>query len=278
MAEDHAETAASLAESLETFERDVAASSIAAFMTDKPFIIDMKVVGDLLSAAAGEGGRVDPELLDRLIDPVARRAARDLCGQLSERQTLLAQLGHSMRDAEGWNVGKRLVAAADFARARGRRLDPDQHRVRLAEIDGAVADAHKVIVAASQLPLSWTSSGRTLTDIRDEAKRIAEQSPDVLSLRRGDQMDSVAALAIEIDNTVSCLSTEIGRIRKALPSAGGSHSPSELRNAAAVIDGVGFFGRIGSAYKAARRLNQTGFSGDVGVRHSAAILAVSSAL
>jgi hypothetical protein len=211
-------------------------------------MIDMKAIGNLLSAAARKGGRVDPELLDKLTDPVARRAARDLCGQLSERQTLVAQLGHSLRDAEGWNVGKRLAAAADFARARGRRLDPEQHRVRLAEIEGAVAEAHKVIGAASRLPQSWTSSGRTLTDIRDGAKRIAEQSPDVLSLRRGDPLASVEAVAIEIDTTVSRLSTEIGRIRQALPSAGGSHNPGELRNAAAAIDGAGFLGRMGSAY------------------------------
>lgn len=252
MAEDYAETAASLAESLEIFERDVAASSIAVFMTANPFVIDMKANCDLFSAAAREGGRVDPELLDRLTDPVARRAVRDLCGQLSERQTLVAQLGHSLRDAEGWNVGKRLAAAADFARARGGRLDPEQHLVRLAEIEASVADAHEVIDAASRLPRSWTSSGRTLTDIRDGARRIAEQSPDVLSLRRGDPTASVEAVAIEIDNTVSRLSTEIGRIRQALPSAGGAHNPGELRNAAAAIDGAGFFGRMGSVYKAAR--------------------------
>ena len=258
MAEDFAETADSLARSLENFERDFADSSIAVFMTENPFVIDMKAICDLFSAAAREVGRVDLELLDRLTNPVARQAARDLCGQLNERKTLRAQLSHSLRDAEGSNVGKRLAAAADFARARHKRLDPELHRVRLAEIEGALADTREVVGAASPLPRSWTFSGRTLRDIHEGAKRIAEQSPDVLSLRRGDQaafpMASVEAVAIEIDDTVSGLSTEIGRIQRALPSADGSHNPGVLRNAAATIDGAGFFARMGSAYRAARKI------------------------
>ncbi|WP_417682760.1 DUF4011 domain-containing protein [Roseibium sp.] len=252
VAEDHAEAAHSIAEELEVFERDIAGSSIAMFMTANPFVIDMKKIGNLLSTAARDEGRVTPDLLDTLTDPAARRAARDLCGQVSERQTLMAQLGHSLHDADGWNVSKRLAAAAEFAKARGGRLDPEQHRTRLAEIEGAIAEARVVLGAASRLPQSWTSSGRPLTEIRDGAKRIAAQSPGVLSLRCGDPMASVDALAMEIDTQISRLSTEIGRIRQAIPSAGGVHDAGELRNAAAVIDSAGFFGRMGSTYKAAR--------------------------
>ncbi|HPG22891.1 MAG TPA: DUF4011 domain-containing protein, partial [Amaricoccus sp.] len=252
IAEDHAEAARVIAEALEGFETDIAGSSIAVFMTANPFVVDMKKIGDLLSSAAREEGRVDPDLLDTLTDPAARRAARDLCGQISERQTLMAQLGHSLRDAEGWNISKRLAAAAEFAKARGRRLDPAQHRTRLAEIEEAITDGRSILAAASRLPQSWTSMGRTLAEIRDGSRRIAAQSADTLSLRRGDPMVSVNAMAVEIESQISRLSSEIGRIRQALPSAGGIHNPGELRNAAAIIDGAGFFGRMGSAYKAAR--------------------------
>lgn len=252
IAEDCAEAARSISEALEVFERDIAASSIAVFMTANPFVVDMKKIGDLLSAAAREEGRIAPDLLDNLTDPAARRAAQDLCGQINERQTLLVQLGHSLRDAEGWNVSNRLAAAAEFAKARGRRLDPEQHRTRLAEVEGAIAEAQVVLGAASRLPQNWTSSGRKLTEIRDEAGRIATQAPDVLSLRRGDPMASADTVAAEIDSQVSRLSKEIGRIRQAMPAAGGSHNAGEIRNAAAAIDGTGFFGRMGSAYKAAR--------------------------
>lgn len=253
IAEDHAEAARTIAEVLEGFETDIAESSIAVFMTANPFVVDVKKLGELLSTAAREEGRVDPDLLDTLTDPAARRAARDLCGQISERQTLVAQLAHSLRDAEGWNISKRLATAAEFAKARGQCLDPARHRTRLAEIEKAIAAARLVLAAAVRLPQSWTTMGQTLTEIRDGARRIAAQSPDILSLRRGDPMASVNALADEIESHVSRLSSEIGRIRQALPSAGGAHNPGELRNAAAAIDGVGFFGRMGSGYKAARK-------------------------
>ncbi|MCC5974183.1 MAG: DUF4011 domain-containing protein [Rubellimicrobium sp.] len=252
IAEDHAEAALAIAEALECFERDIAGSSIAAFMTANPFVVEVTKIGALLSAAGREKGRVDPDLLKTLTDPAARRAARDLCGQISERQTIVAWLGHSLRDAEGWNIDKRLAAAAEFAKARGRRLDPGQHRTRLAEIEDAIATARAVLVAASRLPQSWTSMGRTLEEVRDGARRIAAQSPDVLSLRCGDPMDSVNAVAVAIEAQVSHLSSGISRIRQALPSADGRHDAGELRKAAAAIDGAGFFGRMGSAYKASR--------------------------
>ena len=212
----------------------------------------MAKIGAILSAAAREEGRVDPEILHALIDPATRRAARDLCCQIGERQTLLARLGHTLRDAEGWQVTKRLAAAAEFAKARGGRLDPGKHRARLAEIEDAITAGQAVLEGASLLPKSWTTTGRTLSDIRNCAQRIAAHSPEVLALRLGDPMGSVPAVAIEMEAQVSRLSTEISRIRQALPYAGGPHNAAELRTAAAAMDGAGFFGRMGSAYKAAR--------------------------
>lgn len=251
IAEDHAEAARAIAAALEDFEKDIAAASIAVFMTANPFVVDMKKIGDMFAAAVRQEGRFDPDLLAKLIDPVARRAARDLCGQISERQIIVSQLSHNLRDAEGWNISERLAAAAEFAQTHGRRLDPAQHRARLTEIETAIAAAHVVLAAATLLPQSWTSMGRTLAEIGNEARRLAAQSPDILSLRRGDPMASVNAVAVEIESYVSKLSSEIGRIRQALPSAGGVHNPSELRNAANVIESAGFLGRMGSAYKAA---------------------------
>ncbi len=252
VAEDHAEAARAIAGALQAFETDIAGSSIAAFASANPFAVDMRKIGDLLSAVAREEGRVDPDLLVTLADPVARRAARDLCGQISERQTLVAGLGHSLRDAEGWNISKRLAAAAEFAKARGHRLDPVEHRRRLAEIEEEIGAVRVALAAAARLPKSWTSLGRTITEIRIGARLIAAQSPDALNLRLGDPVAAVDALAVEIESQVSRLSREIGRIRQALPSAGGTHDAGQLRDAAAAIDNAGFFGRAGSAYKSAR--------------------------
>lgn len=252
IAEDHAEAARAIAAALDNFETDIAGTSLAVFMTADAFVVDMKKIGDLLSAAAREEGRFDLDLLAALTDPANRRIARDLCGQISERKTLLSQLANSLRDAEGWNISNRLTAAAEFAKAHGQRLDPTQHRTRLAEVEEAIATARAVLAASAQLPKSWTSTGRMLTQVGDEARRIAAQSPDILSLRRGDPMDSVGAVALEIESHISELSTEIGRIRQTLPSADGTHNPTELRSVATAIDGTGFIGRMGSTYKAAR--------------------------
>ncbi len=252
VAEDHAQTADELADALVRFEEDIAGSAIAVFMTANPFVIDMAKVGALLAAAAREEGRIDPDLIEALTDPSARRAARDLCGQISERQTLVARLGHSLRDAEGWNIEKRLTAAADFAKARGKVLDPERHRNRLAEIEEAISAATKVLAAAQRLPQSWTGMSRTLAEICTAAQRIAAQAPDVLALRRGDPMGSVTAIAVEIESHLSRLSSDIGRIRQALPSADGTHNAGELRTAADAIHRAGFFGRMGSTYKASR--------------------------
>ena len=251
IAEDCAEAACVIAETLECFEADISGSPIAVFMTGNPLMVDMKKLSALLAAAAREEGRIDPDLLVTLTDSVVRRDVRDLCGQISARNALVAQLAHSLWEVEGWNISKRLEAACEFAKARGRRLYPDQHRTRLAEIEEAITATRFVLAAAACLPQSWTSV-RTLAEIRDGARRISAQSSDILALRRGDPAATINAMAVEIKSNVSKLSSELCRIRQALPSADDSYNPDELRKAAAAIDGAGFLGRMGAAYKVAR--------------------------
>lgn len=254
IAEDHAATAGDLAEALTTYVHDIASSAVGVFLKENPFVIDMTAIGAPLAAAAHQERRVDPDLIEKLTDRDTRRAVRELCGQIVERQTLLARLNHYLRDPEGWNIESRLAAATDFAREHGQTLDADRHRARLANIEAAFAVGIETIAAAKLLPRSWTGSGLTLTEIQVGAKNIASQPSDILALRRADPMGSVPAIAVDLENNLIRLLTELSGIRQTMPSADGLDSASDMRSAAATIDNAGLFGRMGAAYKAARQI------------------------
>ena len=260
VAEDHAAAAGGLAATLSSYQRDILSSEIAVLLRSNPFNVDMDVVGRLLSTAAQQEDHIDIDLLEKLIDKGVRRNVRDLCGQIQERQTLVARLSNSLRDPDGWNIDNRLKASIEFTRSHGDKLNPEQHKTRLAEILANVDAAKTITAAARLLPQNWTGSGVSLSEIQAGAKRLAAKSPEARRLRHPDPRSSVVEVAAEIEDRKSTLASEIERIRNTLPGASGTHDPGELRKAAATLEDAGLVGRMGSAFKTAR-LTYTGILG-----------------
>jgi len=251
-AEDHAATAAELAEALAGYDRDIRASELAIFITKNSFAMDMDAIGKLLTAAAREEGRIDADLLETLIDPGSRRAARDLCGQIQERQAIVARLGHRLRDPEGGNLVNRLKAAAEFATEHDSSLNPARHKTRLDSILVEIELAKAIITAARALPQRWTNSARTLADIHAETRRIADQPQEVRELRCADADGTVSDMSTKIEKRIAFLRDWLERIRQVLPLAGDDHDPDALRSAGKMIETSGFFGRMSSRFRAAR--------------------------
>ncbi len=254
LAEDIAATAGELADTLDVYQHDITNSEISVFLTANPFLVDMEAIGKLLVALARDQERIDLDLIETLTDPSIGRLARQLCSQVRERQTLLAVLGQFLRDPEGEDTDARLKSAAEFAATTGNRLDPAQHERRIAELAGRIISVEKAIKSAKALPEIWTNSGKTLAEIQAEARRIAAQPDEILGLRRADPLDSLAEVARDLEARLSSLSGELNLLRQAIPAAGGHHNAAEIRSAAGVVETVGIFGRLGSAFKVARNI------------------------
>ncbi|MBC7285926.1 DUF4011 domain-containing protein [Hoeflea sp.] len=132
-AEDIAMTASQIVDGIEDYRRALSGSALSVLMPNAIFKADMTAIGQLLVRIENHADRIAPELVETLIDAAARRSVRDLCGQIEERQTVMARLARSLRDAVGWNIEARLGAARDFAAENGKSISPERHRVRLAK-------------------------------------------------------------------------------------------------------------------------------------------------
>jgi len=251
-AEDIATTAVQIADGIEAVRRSVAGSALSVLMPDAIFNADMAMVGQILVQIERHADLIDADLVEALVSSGARRSVRELCGQIHERQTVMARLARSLRDAGGWNISARLVAALDFAAENGKTVFPEQHKARLEGLLERIASGERVIEVAKRLPSFWTSSGRKLSEIQADASRIAAQDEDALKLRRADPHGTVKEVADEIEGHLSSLSSEIGRIRQAIPGAGGAHVPTQIRRAADTIEQSGALRVFSGTYKAAR--------------------------
>lgn len=251
-AEDIAMTATQIADGIEGYRRALSGSVLSVLMPDAIFKTDMAAIGQLLARIENHADHIDADLVETLIAAGARRSVRELCGQIEERRTVMARLARSLRDAEGWNIEARLGAARDFAAENGKSISPEQHRARLADLRERIAAGETIIEAARRLPSVWTASGRKLSEIQSDAARIAAQDDAVLGLRRADPLGTVKDVAAEVESRLSSLSTEIGRIRQALPGAGGTHDADQIRRAGETIEQSGVLRGFSGAYKAAR--------------------------
>ncbi len=221
-------------------------------MPDAIFKADMTTIGQLVSRIDSHADRIDPDLVETLVDIGARRAVRDLCRQIEERQTMMARLSRFLCDPEDWNIEVRLGAAQKFAAENGKSISPERHRSRLAYLRERIASGETIIKAARRLPPAWTAAGRKLSEVQRDAARIAAQDTAVLGLRRADPLGTVKDVAAEVESRLSTLSAEIGRIRQALPDAGGAHDASQIRRAGETIEQSGMLRVFSGTYKVAR--------------------------
>ena len=251
-AEDIAMIATQIVEGIEGYRRALSGSALSVLMPSAIFKADMDVIGQLLAHIENQSDRLDADLVETLVAADARGAVRELCGQIEERQTVMARLSRSLRDAEGWNIEARLGAARDFAAQNGSSISPERHRTRLEDLRERIASGETTIAAARHLPSAWTASERKLSDIQSDAARIAAQDDAVLGLRRADPLGTVKEVAVEVESHLSSLSTEIGRIRQALPGASGAHDASQISRAGETIEQSGMLRVLSSNYKAAR--------------------------
>ena len=251
-AEDISVTALKLADQIESLRRSMAGSALAALMSEEIFKGDVSQVGQVVARIDEHVDRIDVGLVEVLFSASARRSVREFCGQLQERQTVTARLARSLRDASGWNIEERLSAARDFADQNGKTISPERHGSRHADLLKAVTPVERIVEAAKRLPDAWTNSDRKLSEIRADALRIASQSEAVLSLRIPDPLCAAKSVAAEIERRLTALSSKIGRIRQALPGAGGSHDAAQIRRAAKIIERSGPLRFLSSSYKSAR--------------------------
>jgi very-short-patch-repair endonuclease/RecA/RadA recombinase len=251
-AEDIAATATEIAEGVEEYRHALSGSALSLLMPTAIFTAEISTISQLLALIEAHADSIDPDLIETLVAAGALRSVRELCGQIEEKQTVMARLARSLRDAEGWNIEARLGAARDFAVENGKSISPERHRSRLEKLRERISSGEITIAAAQRLPSSWTASGRKLSEIKGDANRIIVQDDAVLSIRRADPLGNVKDVAVEIEGRLSSLAAEIGRIRQALPDAGGSHDASQIRRAGETIEQSGVMRVFSGSYKAAR--------------------------
>ncbi|MXX90812.1 MAG: DUF4011 domain-containing protein [Boseongicola sp. SB0677_bin_26] len=251
-AEDISETALRLADQIDGLRRSMEGSALAALMSEEIFKGDVSQLGQIVARIDEHVDRIDVGSVEVLVSASARRSVREFCGQVQERQTVMARLARSLRDASGWNIEERLSAARDFADQNGKAISPERHGSRHADLLKTVTPAERVVEAARRLPATWTSSGRKLSEIRADALRIASQSEAVLGLRIPDPQCTAESDAAEIEQSLTALSSKIGRIRQALPGAGGTHDAAQIRQAARIIERSGILRFLSSSYRSAR--------------------------
>lgn len=253
-AEDVCERAGKLAEDLENFEQTVRSSELALLLGEDVFAADLEALGSLLRAMAEHGDALDAALVESLLDPGHRRAVRDLCGQLQERQTTLARLARALPDPEGWNLVERLEQARRFAAENGEVISPAVHRGHLKKLDDDLASARESITAAEDLPAKWASdASRTLAEIQGQARRLIAVPIKVRGLRKSDPERMAANLARRLVKMHGQLSTELGCIRQALPNAD-NHDPAMIRSAAETIASAGMLRFMSGEFKSARNV------------------------
>ncbi|WP_052248982.1 DUF4011 domain-containing protein [Leisingera sp. ANG-Vp] len=263
-AEDTCELAGRLADSLDTFERDARGSELAPLLGASVFEVDLASLEALLTAMTEYGDSLDPALVETLSDPVRRRSVRDLCGQVQERQTVVARLSRALPDPEGWNLNSRLHEAKEFAARNSAVLDPAAHRERIAQSEDRLCWTARVLDAARALPADWAKSTRKpLSELKEDVARILDTSGAVLELRKKDPMRQVGAAVAQFQIRHAKLSASLGRIRQALPHAD-QHDPAIVRQAGRTIADAGVFRFMSSAYKIARSVYVDTLGGKVG--------------
>ncbi|MEW2912300.1 DUF4011 domain-containing protein [Leisingera sp. JC11] len=263
-AEDTCDRAGHLADDLDTFERNARVSELAPLLGASVFEVDLAGLEVLLTAMTEHGDALDPALVETLSDPGRRRAVRDLCGQVQERQTVLARLARALPDPEGWNLDGRLSEAREFASRNGDILDPAAHRERIAQCENRLAWTEKALDAARALPANWAeSTQKPLSELKADVARILDAPDAVLALRKTDPMRQVGTAAARFQKRHAELSEALGRIRQALPQAD-KHDPASLLQAARRIADAGMFRFMSSDYKSARNVYVGTLGGQAG--------------
>ena len=251
-AEDAGDAAGQIAQDMHCFSEDFTASGLAPFLTSDPLSVDLGEIKKLLTALTLEAERMDPALVDSLSNVEHRRHVQTLCGQIQERRTIHARLARILRDPLGWNVGKRIDAARDFAARNGGQILPEKHRARVAELGKDISGTNTLIVRARALPASWTDrAGVTLRAICDNAAKLMAFPKSIRAIRRADESRQASSLAAEISDTARLLADELAQIHQSLPQAD-NHDPAQMQSAAQTIANSGVFRFLSSEFKSAR--------------------------
>ena len=251
-AEDICDLLAQTADHLENYADEIARSGIAPLVPAEPFKADMDGITALMSTVASNADKIDPALVEVLIDSTSRKSLRDFCGQMRERQTYLARLARILKEPDGWNIEKRLASVLNFANEQGGRVSPNVHSEAISRTEEKLRDADAILAAAIPVIGTWTGATEVpLSRLQTIARDLLNFPQEVRSLRRADADNKMVEIAGQIEALREKLGAELSLIRKALPLAG-QHEISAVRIAAETIRSSGKFRFLSGSYKAAR--------------------------
>ncbi len=251
-AEDICDTALTLANKIDNLRQSMSNSIVSILLSKDIFKSDISGVGGVVARLNEHVDQIDVGLIETLVSEQSRRSVYQFCDQIHERQTIIAKLDRVLRDASGWNIEERLVNSRNFADENGKIISPERHRLHHSDLFTEVTLSDRLVEIAGQLPAVWINLERKLSEIRTDALRIASQREAVLDLRIPDLFCRAKSVAVEIEQSLTALSSEIKRIQQILPGADGTHDIAEIRRAADTMERSGLLRFFSNAYKSAR--------------------------
>ena len=165
---------------------------------------------------ASNADKIDPALVEVLIDSTSRKSLRDFCGQMRERQTYLARLARILKEPDGWNIEKRLASVLNFANEQGGRVSPNVHSEAISRTEEKLRDADAILAAAIPVIGAWTGATEVpLSRLQTIARDLLNFPQEVRSLRRADADNKM----VEIAGQIEALREKLGAKLSLIPAA-----------------------------------------------------------
>ena len=262
-ADDLAERAGDVVKAIEGFEKAIADCSLFPYLRSTPginqVIAGLKVLTGL---ASGQYGAAD---LEPLLKAGAIEAVQQLIGQLKERKIVKEELSRHLKSPDSPDVYDQLTQAIAFAKKDGnQKLAPSEHKRKAQNAQICYKMAKALGNEFDLLPEVWRRPEYDLSSLRSHLFALFEHTQETRLLGQNLPQDAQNDLS-SLRKRSADLESRLSRAQVNLPGLDPSWtSPTridQLIRAATTLSNTGFFGRMGGAYKAARKFYEGTMNG-----------------